>query len=137
MRKLLSSPLAALSLPEMAAGGVALALRGWWEEVNGSSAWQDGAFFSLSAAYALVSAVALVRHWTSSGPAPALYSPPPNRASARHLGFGGGLTSRSETSPCDIGSGDALPTGVRIGRIAVPKRFHFWDCGRMNCACVS
>ncbi|TKV92800.1 hypothetical protein SEVIR_9G184400v4 [Setaria viridis] len=61
MRKLLSSPLAALSLPEMAAGGVALALRGWWEEVNGSPAWQDGAFFSLSAAYALVSAVALIQ----------------------------------------------------------------------------
>jgi hypothetical protein len=72
MRKLLSSPLAALSLPEMAAGGLALALRGWWEEVNGSPAWQDGAFFSLSAAYALVSAVALVRYWTSSQPAMAL-----------------------------------------------------------------
>nr|CAB3494135.1 unnamed protein product [Digitaria exilis] len=63
MRKLVSSPLTALLPPEMAAaaaaGGVALALRGWWEKVNGSPAWQDGAFFSLSAAYALVSAVAL------------------------------------------------------------------------------
>ncbi|CAN6323444.1 unnamed protein product [Urochloa humidicola] len=66
MRKLVSSPLAALAPPEMAAaaaaaGGLALALRGWWEEVNGSPAWQDGAFFSLSAAYTLVSAVALIQ----------------------------------------------------------------------------
>ncbi|VAH30811.1 unnamed protein product [Triticum turgidum subsp. durum] len=49
-----SSPIAAL----VAAGHAAL--RGWWEEVNESPAWQDGAFFSLTAAYALVSAVALV-----------------------------------------------------------------------------
>jgi predicted heme/steroid binding protein len=61
MRKLLSSRLAALSSPEVASAAAALALRGWWEEVNDSPAWQDGAFFSLSAAYALVSAVALVR----------------------------------------------------------------------------
>ncbi|KAG0548796.1 hypothetical protein BDA96_01G198200 [Sorghum bicolor] len=66
MRKLVSSRLAALSSPEVAsaaaaAGGAALALRGWWEEVNDSPAWQDGAFFSLSAAYALVSAVALIQ----------------------------------------------------------------------------
>ncbi|KAL6658047.1 hypothetical protein ACP70R_004294 [Stipagrostis hirtigluma subsp. patula] len=64
MRKLSSSSLSALSSPEMAAaaaGGVALALRGWWEEVNESPAWQDGVFFSLSAAYALVSAVALIQ----------------------------------------------------------------------------
>jgi hypothetical protein len=46
----------------MAALAAALALGGWWEEVNGSPEWQDGAFFSLSAAYALVSAVALVYH---------------------------------------------------------------------------
>ena len=64
MRKLASSSLPMLPSPEMAAvaGGVMLALGGWWEEVNGSPAWQDGAFFSLSAAYALVSAVALVYH---------------------------------------------------------------------------
>jgi hypothetical protein len=36
-------------------------LRGWWEDVNESPQWQDAAFFSLTAAYALVSAVALVR----------------------------------------------------------------------------
>jgi predicted heme/steroid binding protein len=53
-----------------AEGGVALALGGWWEEVNGSPAWQDGAFFSLSAAYALVSAVALVYHSTVFKPLP-------------------------------------------------------------------
>nr|CAB3499108.1 unnamed protein product [Digitaria exilis] len=72
MRKLVSSPLAALLPPEMAAaaaaaGGVALALRGWWEKVNGSPAWQDGAFFSLSAAYALVSAIALICIWAYLG----------------------------------------------------------------------
>ncbi|VAH30814.1 unnamed protein product [Triticum turgidum subsp. durum] len=50
-----SSPIAAL----VAAGHAAL--RGWWEEVNESPAWQDGAFFSLTAAYALVSAVALIQ----------------------------------------------------------------------------
>uniref|UniRef100_A0A0D9VVQ8 THH1/TOM1/TOM3 domain-containing protein n=1 Tax=Leersia perrieri TaxID=77586 RepID=A0A0D9VVQ8_9ORYZ len=62
MRKLVpSSP---SSLPTALAGtpavALALAMRGWWEEVNESPAWQDAAFFSLSAAYALVSAVALV-----------------------------------------------------------------------------
>jgi hypothetical protein len=50
------------------AGGLALSLQGWWGEINESPAWQDGAFFSLSAAYAFVSAVALVRRWTSFGP---------------------------------------------------------------------
>lgn len=57
MRELVSSsssPTAVL----VAAGNAAL--RGWWEDVNESPAWQDGAFFSLTAAYALVSAVALV-----------------------------------------------------------------------------
>ena len=65
MRKLGSSSLPTLPSPEMAsaAGGVALALGSWWEDVNGSPTWQDGAFFSLSAAYALVSAVALVYHF--------------------------------------------------------------------------
>jgi len=37
------------------------ALRGWWVDVNESRQWQDGAFFSLAAAYALVSAVALIQ----------------------------------------------------------------------------
>ncbi|XP_047090849.1 tobamovirus multiplication protein 1-like [Lolium rigidum] len=60
MRKLASSSLSTLPSPEMAAAA-ALALGGWWEQVNGSPEWQDGAFFSLSAAYALVSAVALVQ----------------------------------------------------------------------------
>ncbi|KAM0858319.1 hypothetical protein ACQ4PT_047904 [Festuca glaucescens] len=60
MRKLVSSSLSTLPSPEMAAAA-ALALGAWWEEVNGSPEWQDGAFFSLSAAYALVSAVALVQ----------------------------------------------------------------------------
>ncbi|XP_051209004.1 tobamovirus multiplication protein 1 [Lolium perenne] len=61
MRKLASSSLSTLPSPQMAAAAVALALGGWWEQVNGSPEWQDGAFFSLSAAYALVSAVALVQ----------------------------------------------------------------------------
>lgn len=61
MRKLASSSLSTLPSPQMAAAAAALALGGWWEEVNGSPEWQDGAFFSLSAAYALVSAVALVQ----------------------------------------------------------------------------
>lgn len=58
MRELVSSsssPTAVL----VAAGNAAL--RGWWEDVNESPAWQDGAFFSLTAAYALVSAVALIQ----------------------------------------------------------------------------
>ncbi|KAI4298669.1 hypothetical protein L6164_032201 [Bauhinia variegata] len=32
----------------------------WWDEINESSQWQDGIFYSLCAAYALVSTVALV-----------------------------------------------------------------------------
>ncbi|KAK3146871.1 hypothetical protein QOZ80_3BG0273810 [Eleusine coracana subsp. coracana] len=64
MRKLASPSGLSLSSLEMlatAAGGLALSLRGWWEDVNESPAWQDGAFFSLSAAYAFVSAVALIQ----------------------------------------------------------------------------
>jgi hypothetical protein len=57
MRELVSSSASTTGLL-VAAGGAALG--GWWEDVNASPAWQDGAFFSLSAAYALVSAVALV-----------------------------------------------------------------------------
>jgi hypothetical protein len=32
----------------------------WWDEINESTKWQDGIFYTLSAAYALVAAVALV-----------------------------------------------------------------------------
>uniref|UniRef100_A0A0D9WUJ9 THH1/TOM1/TOM3 domain-containing protein n=1 Tax=Leersia perrieri TaxID=77586 RepID=A0A0D9WUJ9_9ORYZ len=53
MRELLSS--------SSSSSSPAAALRGFWEDVNESPAWQDGAFFSLSAAYALVSAVALIQ----------------------------------------------------------------------------
>lgn len=48
------------SFSSTAAANAAL-VRGWWEEVNESPEWQDGAFFSLAAAYALVSAVALIQ----------------------------------------------------------------------------
>ncbi|GJN24201.1 hypothetical protein PR202_gb11931 [Eleusine coracana subsp. coracana] len=70
MRKLASPSGLSLSSLEMlatAAGGLALSLRGWWEDVNESPAWQDGAFFSLSAAYAFVSAVALICIWLFLG----------------------------------------------------------------------
>ncbi|KAI4298668.1 hypothetical protein L6164_032201 [Bauhinia variegata] len=33
----------------------------WWDEINESSQWQDGIFYSLCAAYALVSTVALIQ----------------------------------------------------------------------------
>uniref|UniRef100_A0A7N1A3L3 THH1/TOM1/TOM3 domain-containing protein n=1 Tax=Kalanchoe fedtschenkoi TaxID=63787 RepID=A0A7N1A3L3_KALFE len=33
----------------------------WWDEINESAQWQDGIFFSLCVAYALVSSVALVQ----------------------------------------------------------------------------
>ena len=39
----------------------ATGMKNWWEEVNESTQWQDGIFFSLCGAYALVSAIALVR----------------------------------------------------------------------------
>lgn len=32
----------------------------WWDEINDSVQWQDGIFYTLCAAYALVSSVALV-----------------------------------------------------------------------------
>ncbi|GAB2301095.1 E3 ubiquitin-protein ligase tom1 [Dionaea muscipula] len=35
--------------------------RSWWDEINDSSRWQDGIFYSLCALYALVSAVALIQ----------------------------------------------------------------------------
>lgn len=60
MRELVSSSATTTATVALAAAGGA-ALGGWWEDVNASPAWQDGAFFSLSAAYALVSAVALIQ----------------------------------------------------------------------------
>lgn len=41
------------------AGGVKSASE-WWKKINGSEQWQDGIFYALCAAYALVSTVALV-----------------------------------------------------------------------------
>lgn len=35
-------------------------LDGWWYDVNESRRWQDGIFFFLAGAYALVSSIALV-----------------------------------------------------------------------------
>ncbi|OAY81037.1 Tobamovirus multiplication protein 1 [Ananas comosus] len=46
----------ALAGPILVLGSVA----DWWAEINESAKWQDGVFFFLTAAYALVSAVALV-----------------------------------------------------------------------------
>ncbi|XP_076933104.1 tobamovirus multiplication protein 1-like [Bidens hawaiensis] len=36
-------------------------LSSWWDEVNESSKWQDGIFFTLCAFYALVSIIALIQ----------------------------------------------------------------------------
>uniref|UniRef100_A0A0D6QTE7 THH1/TOM1/TOM3 domain-containing protein n=1 Tax=Araucaria cunninghamii TaxID=56994 RepID=A0A0D6QTE7_ARACU len=33
----------------------------WWDEINNSAEWQDGIFYALCAAYALVAAVALIQ----------------------------------------------------------------------------
>ncbi|EOY28660.1 Tobamovirus multiplication 1 isoform 2, partial [Theobroma cacao] len=38
----------------------------WWDEINESTQWQDGIFYALCAAYALVSSVALVISYLSS-----------------------------------------------------------------------
>jgi hypothetical protein len=57
MRRDLASSFATAASSSSAAD----ALRGWWDDVNESPQCQDAAFFSLAAAYALVSAVALVR----------------------------------------------------------------------------
>ncbi|KAM0937102.1 hypothetical protein DsansV1_C26g0195621 [Dioscorea sansibarensis] len=47
---------------EMASGLVlAAASTSWWDEINESTQWQDGIFYFLCAAYALVSAVALIQ----------------------------------------------------------------------------
>ncbi|XP_074310955.1 tobamovirus multiplication protein 1-like [Silene latifolia] len=36
-------------------------MAGWWDEINESTQWQDIIFFTLSGAYALVSAIALIQ----------------------------------------------------------------------------
>ncbi|XP_073314056.1 tobamovirus multiplication protein 1-like [Primulina huaijiensis] len=41
--------------------GVGKLSAGWWNEINESVEWQDGIFFALCAAYALVSLVALIQ----------------------------------------------------------------------------
>eukprot|EP00262_Sarcandra_glabra_P011054 TRINITY_DN26752_c0_g1_i1.p1 TRINITY_DN26752_c0_g1~~TRINITY_DN26752_c0_g1_i1.p1 ORF type:complete len:288 (-),score=1.79 TRINITY_DN26752_c0_g1_i1:465-1328(-) len=38
-----------------------VAVSNWWDEINESTQWQDGIFFALCAAYALVSSVALIQ----------------------------------------------------------------------------
>lgn len=40
---------------------VAALVTSWWDEINDSSQWQDGIFYALCAAYALVSTVALIQ----------------------------------------------------------------------------
>lgn len=46
-----------MQLSPMGIGGL---VGNWWEEINDSSEWQDGIFYALCAAYALVSSIALV-----------------------------------------------------------------------------
>ncbi|GFP97023.1 tobamovirus multiplication protein 1 [Phtheirospermum japonicum] len=51
-----------LSFPAIDIGvGGRLTASSWWEEINESVRWQDGIFFSLCAAYAVVSAIALIQ----------------------------------------------------------------------------
>ncbi|KAK4858519.1 hypothetical protein QYF36_017684 [Acer negundo] len=40
---------------------IAALMTSWWDEINDSTRWQDGIFFALCAAYALVSTVALIQ----------------------------------------------------------------------------
>lgn len=55
-------PLLNLSSPSsIEIGGGGGLLYSWWNEINESVSWQDGIFYALCAAYALVSSVALVR----------------------------------------------------------------------------
>jgi hypothetical protein len=51
----LSSPI------EIGGGGGRVLASDWWNEINESVTWQDGIFYSLCAAYALVSTVALIQ----------------------------------------------------------------------------
>nr|VDD40078.1 unnamed protein product [Brassica oleracea] len=50
-----------LVMPVEMAQILATEVTNWWEEVNESTQWQDGIFFALCGAYALVSAIALVQ----------------------------------------------------------------------------
>jgi uncharacterized sodium:solute symporter family permease YidK len=43
-----------------AAAPMPVAGAGWWDLVNGSTAWQDGIFLSLAALYGLVAASSFV-----------------------------------------------------------------------------
>ncbi|XP_019174498.1 PREDICTED: tobamovirus multiplication protein 1-like isoform X2 [Ipomoea nil] len=49
------------ALPDLIAGVVSLSPANWWDEINESVEWQDGIFYSLCGAFALVSAVALIQ----------------------------------------------------------------------------
>ena len=49
-----------LNLSSIEIGGGGGLLYDWWNEINESVSWQDGIFYALCAAYALVSSVALV-----------------------------------------------------------------------------
>lgn len=57
MVRITRMPLAVSSVAPLDFG---LLLSGWWDEINESAEWQDGIFYALCAAYALVSSVALV-----------------------------------------------------------------------------
>ncbi|CAH2078337.1 unnamed protein product [Thlaspi arvense] len=50
-----------LMMPAEMANIFATAMTNWWDDVNESTQWQDGIFFALCGAYALVSAIALVQ----------------------------------------------------------------------------
>uniref|UniRef100_A0A7C8YED4 THH1/TOM1/TOM3 domain-containing protein n=1 Tax=Opuntia streptacantha TaxID=393608 RepID=A0A7C8YED4_OPUST len=54
-----------MALELMASGGFTFTLpefnSAWWDEMNESTQWQDGIFFTLCAAYALVAVVALIQ----------------------------------------------------------------------------
>ncbi|KAL3643337.1 E3 ubiquitin-protein ligase tom1 [Castilleja foliolosa] len=51
-----------LSFPAIDIGvGGRLTASSWWEEINESVKWQDGIFFSLCAAFGVVSAIALIQ----------------------------------------------------------------------------
>lgn len=56
---LLPLPLPRLHAPPMES--LFLASSDWWDDINESTRWQDALFFSLSGAYALVAAVALIQ----------------------------------------------------------------------------
>ncbi|CAL1372639.1 unnamed protein product [Linum trigynum] len=54
----MTRPLLLLPLPAMQFVGLA---GGWWNEINESTQWQDGIFYTLSGAFALVSLIALIQ----------------------------------------------------------------------------